>query len=367
MDRPGGVQRHVRDLSAWLESEGHRTRIIAPPSPGGQTGADGKITSIGHARKLALHGTEFEVSWASRAALRALARELKLWGAELVHMHTPWTPFLTAQMFRALALPAVTTVHATLPESGLNSIADRFIRRSARRLLPQSRAVVIPSGAPLPMLRRLLPGLEPQILPPAIDLSPWVTAGRSPVRRKGLSLVFLGRLEPRKGVDVLLDAWPRIAAALPDAHLTIAGDGPLRPQVDAARSDRLHLVRRPDDAAAQVLLAAADFCLAPAPYGESFGLVLTEAMAAGSLPVAAANPGFASVLTGPGAELLVPPGDAGALARKIITLAAAPETCDSLHRWSRHEAARLDIAHQGPRFLRLYESVLADHPPASSC
>ncbi|MEL7115609.1 MAG: glycosyltransferase, partial [Pseudomonadota bacterium] len=105
------------------------------------------------------------------------------------------------------------------------------------------------------------------------------------------SCLFLGRLEPRKGIDILLEAWGEIQAALPGAQLTIAGDGPLGDAVRATPSITYH--PPPDDAARANLLAQADLFLAPAPYGESYGLVLAEAAAAGAIPIAAANAGYA--------------------------------------------------------------------------
>ncbi|MDF0600033.1 glycosyltransferase family 4 protein [Psychromarinibacter sp. C21-152] len=358
MDRPGGVQRHVRDLAAWCRAQGHETRILCPPAPGGAPGTDEAVTRLGRSRMLRVHGTGFEIARAGRSELRRTAAALQDWGADVVHMHTPWTPMLVAQLWRALGLPTLATVHATLPAPDAKGPVDRYIRWSARRILPRCDAVAVPSEAPLEMLRRVIPNLSAELRAPAIDLSPWRMArAAGAARRPGLSLVFLGRLEPRKGLDVLLAAWPRIRAAMPGAHLTIAGDGPLRAEAEAARGDGVLIVSRPDDAAAQTLLAAADLLIAPAPYGESFGLILAEAMAAGALPVAAANPGYASVLTGDGVDLLVPPGDAGALADKVIALAEDPERRARLRDWATARAATFDVAAQGPAYLEIYRRI----------
>lgn len=358
MDRPGGVQRHVRDLAHWLTCQGHVTRIVCPPAPGGRAGTQGDITRIGRARMLGAHGTRFEISWAAPREIRALAADLQYWGADLVHAHTPWTPMIAAQVMRALRLPVVATVHATLPRPDAAGLTDRYIRRAARRILPRCAEIVTPSSAPQAMLRALLPNLRPVILPPAIDLAPWAAAS-APRDPGALSLVCLGRLEPRKGVGVLLDAWPRIAAALPDAHLTIAGDGPLRAQVAAAPGPRLTHAARPTDAEARALVGHADILLAPAPYGESFGLILAEALAAGALPVAAANPGYASVLTGAFADLLALPGDPGALADTVIALGSDAARRADLRALAPAHAASFDIAAQGPAYLDLYRRALA--------
>ncbi len=355
MARPGGVQRHVRDLSAWLEANGHPTRIVAPPNPGTAPRRRGNLFEAGRARSLGAHGTAFELSRARLAEATALAAELREWGADLAHMHTPWTPMLVGQIWRRLRLPTVTTIHATLPDAAGTCLVDRYIRWSARRFLKASDAVVVPSQAPLPMLRGLAPGLDAHVLPPAVDLSPWRDAPR--VRGPGLSLTFLGRLEPRKGVDILLDAWPRIARALPQAVLTVAGDGALRASVEAQTGPRLRYAGRPDDAGARALLAATDLFLAPAPYGESYGLVLAEAMAAGAVPVAAANPGYGSVLAGGGEDLLVPPANPQALADRVIQLAADRDRLNRLRHWAEGHAMQSDLNHAGPRYEHLFASI----------
>ena len=206
-------------------------------------------------------------------------------------------------------------------------------------------------------MHSLVPGTNAHVLPPAIDLSGWRAADgpRDPARA---SLLFLGRLEARKGVTDLLTAWTQVADRLPQADLTIAGDGPLLAQVKACRAPRLRYVPRPDDAAAKALFGAADLFLAPAAYGESFGIVLTEAMSAGAVPIAAANPGYASVMTGPGADLLITPGDAAALATKIVALVENPGLRQDMRAWGRSRAIEFDISTLGPQYERLFRQVL---------
>ena len=365
MRRPGGVQRHVRDLSDWLTAQGHETRIIAPPAPGAAPRSWDRITEVGRARRLAVHGTAFELSLCAPGTARRLATELQEWGADIVHMHTPWTPMLVGQMWRALRLPTVTTFHATLPRNDGASLTDRYIRKAAGYFLRRSQAVVVPSEAPLPLLRQLVPGLDATVLPPAIDLSDWRAARRTRRPNDPLHMVFLGRLEARKGVDVVLDAWRILALRLPDVTLTIAGEGALQETVEKAvraqPDGRLHYVGRPDDAAAQALIGSADLLLAPAPYGESFGLVLAEAMSAGTVPVAAANDGYAQVLTGPGVALLVPPDDATALAAKVELLTRDASQHQTQRNWAMGHATSFDIKAVGPRYLDLFDRVLRPH------
>lgn len=359
MARPGGVQAHVRDLSRWLRGEGHEVRVVAPPTPEGVCAAGTEC--CGRSRLVSMFGTRFEVSYAFGPERRRLVEDLRDWGADLVHLHTPWTPFVAWQVWRGLRLPTVTTFHATLPGTESGGATARLLRAAAGHFLSHSRVVVVPSPTPLVHLGAAAQRARVEVVPPCIDLKPWRDAQKS-VQNQHLEIAFLGRFEARKGLDVLLAAWPEIASALPNARLTVAGGGELRPLVAAAlaapHGGRIRLVEQPDDATARALVAGADIFAAPAPYGESFGLVLVEAMAAGALPVAAANPGYASVMSGEGAELLVPPGDAGALARRIVSLAGDRPARERLLAWAARRCEAADIRSAGPVFARLYAEAL---------
>ena len=362
MARPGGVQAHIRALSHWLTANEHEVRIVAPhPVSGGRVGG---IDPCGRGRRVTLFGTGFEITYAGRGERRRLVADLRLWGAQVVHLHTPWTPLMAWQMWRDLRLPTVSTFHATLPEASEAGLSGRFLRAAARYFLTRSRVLIVPSASPLRHLRPEAIGVAATVLPPSVDLQPWQAVAQTP--QLGLAdrmrFVFLGRFEARKGLDVLMAAWPSIAARLPKARLTVAGGGSLLPLVRAAMAadggDRIDLVDTPDDADARRLVADADLLLAPSPYGESFGLVLIEAMAAGTLPVAAANAGYRTVLTGPGTDLLVPVGDAAALAERVIRLAQDDAMRARLRDWAVPHAASFAIASTGPRFIDVYRQAL---------
>lgn len=353
MARPGGVQSNIRDLCGWLAEAGHEVRIVAPDA---EAGGNAGLRPLGRAREVVIHGTGFEFSFAGPLALRRAARDLRDWGADILHLHTPWTPMMPFQLWRAMKRPAVATFHATLPETDAPGLEEKFIWRAARYFHARLDGLIVPSAAPQAQWAKL--GLDPlpQILPPTIDLADWRAGDRGTARRPGpFRVAYLGRFEARKGVDVLLAAWNRRPEALRDAELVLAGRGTLPgPLPDGAR-----LVESPDRAEAVSLIADADVSVAPAGYGESFGLVLIEAMAAGTLPVAAANAGYSTVMTGQGTQALFPPGDADALAAKLAELARAPEVLAQLTDWGRAHAMEFDVRRVGPRYTALYERVLA--------
>jgi phosphatidylinositol alpha-mannosyltransferase len=354
MTRPGGVQTHVQDLCAWLERQGHAARIVAPPP--GDPAQIPPLRPVGHARQMRLHGTGFELSYAPRAARKGILRDLRDWGADVLHLHTPWVPALPWQIWRGLRLPTVATFHATLPDPPTD-IASRLLLRSAAWMARRLDAVIVPSEVP----RRQWAGHGitplPHVLPPAIDLTLWGDAGADraaptgPLRRA----ICVGRLEGRKGIDTLLDAWRLAAADLGDAELVLAGRGtpPALPSgvtvwPDAETTD----LRR--------AVAAADVLIAPAGFGESYGLALAEAMAAGTPVLAAANPAYCALLGPEGAAAqTVPAGDVAALAGRLRMLSQNPQMRADWSARGRARAVLSDVAHVGPAYLSLYESVMA--------
>jgi phosphatidylinositol alpha-mannosyltransferase len=368
MERRGGVQTHVRDVARHLAALGHEVAIVAPGP--GVPGGDPAIVPLGRSVSVGMSGTRFEVTWVAGRALADAATRLGADTIDVVHVHTPFVPLLPARVWRAFRRPTVATFHATLPPGDrllaaiLGPIARAMRGRAAATIAVSASAAVLlgPPRADRPIA----------ILPPAIDLEPWRAAGREAERRAGdgdrpAKLLFLGRFEARKGLDVLIEAWPRIvrqAGATPP-ELVVAGGGELEPQVAALAArgpGHVSIVPTPSDADARRLVAEADLMIAPAPWGESFGLVLIEAMAAGTPVVAAANPGYASVLTGPGAALLTPPGDAAALAARVGELLGDRDRLAGLRAWGRDHVGRFDVAAVVPRLVEIYEAVRTRAP-----
>lgn len=362
--RHGGVQTHVRDLSDWLRSQGHEVRIISPPS--GEQGDEVEgVTLLGQFRTASVHGTSFELTRANRADLAACVAELHDWGAEVVHLHTPWVPMMCWQLWRRLKLPTVATFHATLPEDKGFDPVSWFLRRAANHFNTRVTKVVVPSIAPQQQWREAGADPVPDILPPTINLSRWREARQAHSNRgkdAGFHVVCMGRLEERKGLFVLLEAWRQISAQIPGARLTIAGKGELesavRAKVSADKLTGVTILPPPSYDDAPALIASADIFVAAALGGESFGLVLIEAMAAGVLPVASANDGFASVLTGRGVELLFAVGDSVGLAQKVVTIAKDRAHMDGLKTWATTHANSFDVATVGPVYVQLFQSAL---------
>ncbi|WP_435139957.1 glycosyltransferase family 4 protein [Pseudopelagicola sp. nBUS_19] len=359
MNRPGGVQSNVRDLSAWLRSQGHEVRIVAP-NDGSMTQPE--IKTLGNVRNVSIHGTRFELSLARRSELTACVSELREWGAQVAHLHTPWTPMLVWQVWRALGVPAIATFHATVPTSTRFDPVSWALRKSTGYFNKRLKKIIVPSEAPQDQWKNFGANPVPLILPPTIDLSTWRQAARSQKKSQSFSAIYIGRLEERKGIRVLLEAWKLVQQKRPDIQLTIAGSGPEDQMLhNMVRNNHIRGVAfhsPPDNACAREMVAKANLLIAPALHGESFGLVLVEAMAAGTLPVAAANSGFSTVLSGMGQNLLVPPGEAEPLANKILELAESKSMRAQMCKWAQTESHRFDVRTVGPKYEALLQAAL---------
>ena len=360
--RPGGVQRHVVDLSNALARAGHEVTIVAPT--GGEPPllhARVELCRLGGAREWRMHGTRFEATWASRGELDRVAALTRAKSFDAAHFHTIWTPFMPWQVWRrirGLVSRRVATFHDTPPPGVSGALTRSLFRVLSRALSKRLDAMIAVSSAPEKHLR-VVDGRRLVQLPPCIDLQPYAAVARTRAPADGFTVLFVGRLEPRKGVLVLIDAFARVKSREPRATLVICGDGEQREAAEAlvARlgvADAVTFTGALPDPGRLALYSSADVFCAPAPYGESYGLVIAEAMAAGLPVVAASNPGYRTVLTGAGVAGLVKPDDPEDLAARLAQVLGSPDLRAGLIQWGREFASRADVSTRLPEFLALY-------------
>ena len=342
---PGGVQGQVLGLARSLRAQGHVVRVLGPcdgPPP------DIGVTPLGNCIPLAANGSVAPIAPDVSCALRTMRA---LWdeGADVVHLHEPLVPGPTMTSLLFKSAPTVGTFHAAGGSAAYRWLAP--VTRAIGRRLTLRCAVSDDAAA---LARRELGG-EYDVLFNGIEVERFAKADPWPT--DGPTIFFVGRHEPRKGLDVLLAALP----ALPDdVRVWIAGDGPETQRLMThTRGDARvsWLGRIADDELARRLRGADVFC-APSLHGESFGVVLLESMAAETPVVASDLPGYRNVAR-PGREgLLVPPGDACALAGALSRALRDRELAAALIEAGRARAGELSMDVLAERYVDLYARAM---------
>jgi phosphatidyl-myo-inositol alpha-mannosyltransferase len=371
ISRPGGVQRHILDLSAALRGVGHDVSIVVPrigtstnkfKSPDEDACP---IIHVGNGRLIGINKTQFEITWALGGQHRHLVHVLESGAFDLVHFHSLLSPFLPLQVFRRSQSANVATFHAVPPDGKSGAMQRRLSRAVSRRLLPRLDGVILASE----VQKELHPTGEVStpvaVLPPCTDLRRFAKDA-PPIERYRdgrVNILFLGRLEARKGAMTLLQAYAELCRSGPPVRLMFAGGGPERTALERFVRDRgvanIIFLGRIEQADVASCYATCDIFCAPSLYAEGFGIVLAEAMACGKPIVAAANAGYRTVLHGEAANFLAASADAEALRAKLEALIADPALRQRLGAWGRIEAARYDSQALAPRFVSFYEQAIA--------
>ncbi len=363
IDRPGGVQRHILDLSASLAKMGHDVTIIAPQVPRsfhrpGPPPEAVCIARIGKGRSIGINKTSFEVSLAVGTERVRLDRIMRSAAFDVVHVHTPLSPLLPLQALVRSDAAKVATFHA-VPPNTLTAPLQRLLNGVLnRRIIRKLDGVILAS----PVQKTLR--LTGTVLPPCTNLRHF--ADRIPLlaERDGCSIriLFLGRLEKRKGAAVLLNAYALLRRQGLPVRLLFAGDGPERERLQRTAQghgipDVTFLGRVDQDRLADIYAGCDIFC-APSLYAEGFGIVLVEAMASGKPVVAAANEGYRTVFHGDAEQFLARPGDVADLSDKLRRLVEQPLLRGRLGEWGRRESARYDSDALAPAFLSVYAEAI---------
>jgi phosphatidylinositol alpha-mannosyltransferase len=298
---PGGVQGQVLGLARALRSQGHQVRVLAPcdgPPP------DGGVAPLGRSIPLAGNGSVAPLAPDLPCALRTI-RTLRDEDFDVVHLHEPLAPGPTLTTLLYTDRPTVGTFHrsgASLAYSVLRPLVRTAVGYLAWRCAVSADAQATAQAGLGGVYEPVFNGIETERFAKATS---WPTAGPT--------IVFIGRHEPRKGVETLLAAFGRLP---PDTRLWMVGEGPQTAELRQRTIDetRIEWLGRINDSEVASRLRGAEVFCAPSLHGESFGVVLLEAMAAHTAIVASDLPAYRKV-TGDGRDaLLVPPGDVNALA-----------------------------------------------------
>jgi phosphatidylinositol alpha-mannosyltransferase len=362
----GGVTEHVHNLAQVLIQSGHHAIIItsqvAEPCrghPRGETDDDpAYIHRVGTSRVIYSAGSFARVTtgYGLRRRIREILRRERI---DLVHVHGGLNPVLGLVAPDAagdLGIPVVATFHSWFRRSAL----CRVFRRPLQRRLDRHAAVIAVSRPVVEAHARYFEA-DWRIIPNGVDTSFFrpIRSDHPAGRDSDAELLFLGRLDPRNGLDTVLSAMPAVLERFPEVRLTIAGDGPLRAMYERRAAPAGHHVsfigsvngNRP------AFYSRADLYLCPTTKA-SFGITLLEAMACATPMVVSDITGFRELVSGGDEAVLVPKNDSGAWAETIITLLQDKRRLERMGSAGRAKAARFAWQTVAQEVAAVYRWVL---------
>lgn len=352
-DVPGGVQSHVLQLAEVLRAAGHEVSVLAPASP--HVRLPDYVVSGGKAVPIPYNGSVARLRFGP-----ATHRKVKKWIAEgnfdVLHIHEPNAPSLSMLALQAAEGPIVATFHTSTTKSLTLSVFQGILRPYHEKIIGR---IAVSDLARRWQMEAL--GSDAVEIPNGVDVASFADAPLlDGYPRPGRTVLFLGRFdEPRKGMAVLLAALPKLVGRFADVEILIVGRGDedeLREQAGDL-AGHLRFLGQVDDATKAAAMRSADVYCAPHLGGESFGIVLVEAMAAGTAVVASDLDAFRRVLADGEAGRLVPVDDADGMAAALIEILEDDQLRAGYIARASERVHRYDWSVVSAQIMRVYETV----------
>jgi phosphatidyl-myo-inositol alpha-mannosyltransferase len=346
---PGGVQAQVMGLSRELRKMGIEVRVLAPcdgPPPATF------VTPLGNSLPTSANGSMAPLAPDPSCSLRTM-RALGDEQFDVLHLHEPFTPGPTQTAMLLHPAPVVATFHA----AG-ESAAYRYLRASIKPAANNIAHAVAVSKDAAELVHRYIGG-DYEILYNGVELDAYRAAPAHPAT--GPTIFFCGRHEERKGLDILLRAVEQLGT---DVHVWVGSTGPDTARLRArfAGDSRIEWLGRLTDADKVARLRGADVFCAPSLYGESFGVVLIEAMAANTAIVASGLDGYRNVATDDVDAILVEPGDVDALALALKRVLFEPGLSTRLQQAGSRRAEDFSMTALATRYAQHYTRLSTNRP-----
>jgi phosphatidyl-myo-inositol alpha-mannosyltransferase len=354
-DVPGGVQSHVLQLAKMMRARGHEVSVLAPSSS--HVKLPDYVVSGGKAVPIPYNGSVARLRFGP-----ATHRKVKRWLADgdfdVLHLHEPNAPSLSMLALAVAEGPIVATFHTSTTKSLTLSVFQGILRPFHEKIVGR---IAVSDLARRWQMEAL--GSDAVEIPNGVDVSSFANAPLlEGYPRLGKTVLFLGRFdERRKGMDVLLRALPALAQRFPDVQVLIVGRGDDDELCEEAGplADNLRFLGQIDDEEKASALRSADVYCAPNTGGESFGIVLVEAMAAGTAVVASDLDAFRRVLSDGEAGRLVPVDDGEALAAALIDVLGDDALRAQYVKAATEAVGRYDWSVVARQIMRVYETVAA--------
>lgn len=356
-DVPGGVQFHVRDLAEHLVGLGHEVQVLAPADD--DTPLPEYVRSAGRAVPVRYNGSVARLNFGPVTSSR-VGRWLEAGSFDVLHLHEPVTPSISLlALWAAEGIPVVATFHTSNLRSRAMQAAYPLLRPSLEKIIGR---IAVSEDARRTVTTHL--GGDAVVIPNGVKVDFFAHADTSPAWKgtaERPTLAFLGRIdEPRKGLPVLGGAMPAILREFPGTRLLVAGPGATeaaRQHVAPEAAPAVKFLGPVSDGDKATLLASVDLYVAPHTGGESFGIVLVEAMAAGAPVVASDLPAFARVLDGGAAGAMFANEDRADLAHAVVTLLGDGTRRSELSRIGRRRAEIFDWSVVAEDIIAVYDTV----------
>lgn len=354
-DVPGGVQSHVLQLAEVMHRRGHHVSVLAPASAGAHGSLPDYVVSGGRAVPIPYNGSVARLRFGP-ATHRKVKKWLQQGQFDVLHLHEPNAPSLSMLALNIAEGPIVATFHTSTTKSRTLSVFEPFLRPMNEKIVGR---IAVSDLARRWQMEAL--GSDAVEIPNGVDVGSFASAPLlEGYPRRGKTVLFLGRFdEPRKGMSVLLGALPALVERFPDVEILVVGRGDeeeLRSDAGLL-ADRLRFLGQVDDVGKASAMRSADVYCAPNTGGESFGIVLVEAMAAGTAVVASDLDAFRRVLADGEAGRLVPVDDPAGLAAGLIEVLADDTARQRLVDCGTATVQRYDWSVVAEQIMRVYDTV----------
>ncbi len=353
LDNPDGVQQYVLTLSSWLKTKGHEVHFLV-----GETKRKDIPNVHSLAKNIKVSFNKNKLSIPRPADKNKIKQLLEREQFDILHVQTPYSPQLVGRIINLApkGTKIISTFHI-FPASKIVHAGAKALSRVTSKSMQKIDAYISVS-VPAKNFMLSTTGITSQVIPNMVEI---IKSSSNIVKNKQKKIVFLGRLVERKGAKYLLTAFARLQDK--NVQLIIGGKGPLEMKLkkmakDLNITDRVKFAGFIDNKNKTKFLAQADIAVFPSTGGESFGIVLLEAMSAGSgVVIAGNNPGYASTMND-NPLVLFDPYKTQQLADLMDKLLSDKTLSKSLHDWQSGLVKTFDVEVIGPKILNVYEQAL---------
>jgi len=355
LDSDAGVQQYFKGLARYMLKNGHKIKFLVPPSKD-KGEFKGHIITFG--KQITVKGNANTIKTVLFTSTNRIKYILKRESFDIIHIASPFSPFFGAKIIKYSKCPIVST-YLVYGRNCFYRLGGFLLRLMLFNIYKKIDKNIAPSFMAKKEGEFTMPGSY-ELIPLATDTSNY-SPKASPLRefRDGkVNILFLGRLEKRKGVDYLIKSYRRVEKKMKDTRLIIVGDGPEKARLKTMAKGLKNVVFEGyiDEKVKPRYYSSADICVFPALYGESFGVVLIEAMASGKPTIVFANEGYSYVLRNL-KMLLVENKNTDKLASKIIQFCKSRKLRENYGKMCLEESRQYSWDNVGKEILKVYNNL----------